>query len=246
MAAHRYGVYLAPPEPWAGIGARWLGRDAERDAQVPRAADDDPRLHEWTAEPRRYGLHATLKAPFRLAAAATPAGLDHAVRALARSCAPFDAPLRLRALRGFLAWCLGPDDTAHGHMQRLANRVVGELDPLRAALTPQERARRRPERLDAAHLHMLDTWGYPYAMDTFTFHITLTGMLDPGALREAQALLLARGAAVPQPMRVDALAVYVQPRVDAPFVIARHYGFDGSVRDAVGAAYLAAAPGEAP
>ena len=67
----RYAIYFAPAHgsPWWEFGARWLGRDERNDTaltQHPLAqiAPDD--LLELTAQPRRYGFHATLKAPFGL------------------------------------------------------------------------------------------------------------------------------------------------------------------------------------
>ena len=76
--------------------------------------------------------------------------------------------------------------------------------------------------------------------DTFTFHITLTGMLDPAD--EAVALDMLRqasGKLLDQPLHVDGISVYVQAEPGADFVAARHYRFDGGTSDGAGAAYLA-------
>lgn len=69
----RFALYYAPASSsllWE-LGCRWLGRDALsrkkiRQDRFPGLNPD--RLYELTRVPRRYGLHATLKAPFRLAA----------------------------------------------------------------------------------------------------------------------------------------------------------------------------------
>lgn len=244
--AYRYALYLAPTGPWRRIGSHWLGRCEETGAMLPRAEDDDPRLDSWTQAPRHYGLHATLKPPFRLRAGTGAAALDTAVRTLARTSAPFGAPLERRMLRGFLAWCLAPDDAARAGMHALADQAVRQLDPFRAPPSAAELARRQTDRLSPAHQRMLALWGYPYAMETFTFHITLTGMLTDAELALADAMLQARsGQALTEPMPVRAVSVYVQPLPDAPFIVARHYNFDGSIRDCAGARYMDEAVEEA-
>ena len=71
-AMYRYALYYAPPPgtALAAFGARWLGRDPDG-AEAP-ASPELARVTpgEWrraVALPRRYGFHATLKAPFSLA-----------------------------------------------------------------------------------------------------------------------------------------------------------------------------------
>ena len=80
-AAPRYALSFAPPGGLWRLGSEWLGRCAVtgQPAQPPRIdALTAEELRTLTAAPRRYGFHATLKAPFRLAdgaavADATPA-----------------------------------------------------------------------------------------------------------------------------------------------------------------------------
>jgi anti-sigma factor RsiW len=238
--AYRYAVYLAPTGPWRELGRAWLARCEETGARIARSRDDDPRLDAWTDAPRHYGLHATLKPPFRLRDGTTARGLDGALRALARTQSAFSVPLTLRALRGFLAWCLPDDDAAaHAHIRTLADRMVRDLDVYRAPPTEAELARRRPDRLGPLQQRMLAQWGYPYVFDTYTFHITLTGQLGDTELEHAHDLLRARGCSMlTETMPVAAVSMYVQAAPDAPFLVARHYGFDGSMRDGAGAPYL--------
>ena len=80
----RQAIYFAPPagSPLARFGAAWLGWDPEAGAEVedlPVAGLPLPR-EALVAAPRRYGFHATLKPPFRLAAGRDAAGLDEARR----------------------------------------------------------------------------------------------------------------------------------------------------------------------
>lgn len=242
MQAHRYAIYLAPAEPFHGFGKHWLGRDADtgRPLAPPPGMAALPQWTQWVQAPAHYGLHATLKAPFRMAAGRTGAELDHAMRHFARTQPCFAAPLRLRSLRGFLAWCLDDDPQGEASMRALADGAVRALDGFRAPLSEAELARRRPAGLSAEEYRMLLAWGYPYAFDTFVFHITLTGMLNEAAQREAlHCLSQAPGAQAALPLQVDSVSVFVQPEAGADFVVARHYGFDGSVRDGAGAACLA-------
>ncbi|WP_454734018.1 MULTISPECIES: DUF1045 domain-containing protein [Cupriavidus] len=236
--AYRYAIYLTPAAPWRDLGARWLGRSAETGAPVERLAGD-ARLARWTEAPAHYGLHATLKAPFRLAPGRTPTALDAALRAFALDRHPFAVPLALRNLRGFLAWCLGDDHAANARMHALADAAVRELDAFRAQPTSAEIARREPDALQPEARRMLEAWGYPYAFETFIFHITLSGQLDAADQAAATALLQAHaGHLLATPMPVRDVSLFVQPAPDAPFVAARHYGFDGSTADAAGAALL--------
>lgn len=66
----RYALYLAPPtesELWR-FGSDVIGRDAMTGASCDGFALEGYPPASWrnmTSEPRRYGFHATLKAPFR-------------------------------------------------------------------------------------------------------------------------------------------------------------------------------------
>lgn len=238
--AHRYALYLAPTGPWREHGSRWLGRCADTGealAPLPGQADT-PR--EWTQAPRHYGLHATLKPPFRLRAGATPDAVDAAARELVRGFHPFEVALECETLRGFLAWRIADADTqGQARIQALADAAVRGLDALRAPPTSEETARRQPQSLSPAQQDMLARWGYPYVFDTYTFHITLTGKLAGAALEQARAGIAAfadplRGQAMPVP----GISIYVQPESGADFIAARHYRFDGSHADAAGVDYL--------
>lgn len=238
--AHRYALYLAPTGPWRERGSRWLGRCADTGLALPPRPGQNAEARNWTEAPRHYGLHATLKPPFRLNPGASPEQVDAAARQLAAGGTPFSLELECEPLRGFLAWRIAASDTqGRVRIQALAEAAVRDLDPLRAPPTPEETARRQPQSLSPAQQTMLARWGYPYVFDTYVFHITLTGKLQGEALSQAQAEIAAfadplRG----QPMAVPGVSVYVQPAPGADFVAARHYGFDGSSIDAAGAGYL--------
>src|SRR5580658_295312 len=116
----RYAVYFAPDaaSDLASFAASWLGYDVAtgRSMGQPEVAGiTAERLYAITAEPRRYGFHATLKPPFVLAAEANADELDEAVSALASGFSAFAAPrLRLARISGFWALMLSqPCATLH-------------------------------------------------------------------------------------------------------------------------------------
>lgn len=228
MSAPRYAIYAAPrvDEPLWTFGSGIIGYDAASGADVPSTPLAGHGGLEWaelTSDPRRYGFHATLKPPFELADGYTPGSLIAAVSAFASREAPVLIPrLVVRPIGRFIA--LVPD-VAHPALERFAGRVVAELDPYRAALSPEDRARRRPDRLTARQVEYLDRWGYPYVFEEFRYHMTLTGQVPAERLDlVGAALTAAYAAAVPNPaFTVADLVVFEQVRRDSRFtILSRH------------------------
>lgn len=204
----RYAIYYAPRAGgFARAAATWLGWDLQSGRGVPQPSPSLPRpLAELTAEPRKYGFHATLKAPFRLGAGVELADLQHGVKTLASQLHSVEMPgLALQNLHGFLALLPQGDAT---DLQDLAAEVVRFLDPYRAALTKAEYARRRPERLTERQRELLDAYGYPFVLEEFQFHLTLSG---PLTAPEAEALTPAAAAhfagQIPQPFQLQDLCL---------------------------------------
>lgn len=206
----RYAVYWTPaPGPLAAVGAAWLGWDAEAGAEA--AQPDVPGLPEplaaVTAAPRAYGLHATIKPPFRLAEGTGPAALDEALAALAARLAPVVLPGLAIAAIGPWQTLLPEGDEAG--LNALAAEVVAGLDAFRAPPSAAEIARRNPDALTARQRALLDRWGYPHVMEEFRFHITLSGPHGGGA---PPAAIIAAAAAhvgphLPRPFVLDALSL---------------------------------------
>lgn len=184
----RYAIYYAPPDgPFADAAARWLGWDPVRGVAVvqPDLPGLQLGLAEITADPRKYGFHGTMKAPFRLASGVTAGDLEAALRAFAahRPGVVLEG-LRMVNLEGFLAFVPEGDQAA---LNALAADVVLVLDPLRAPLSEGEVARRRPERLTARQRELLALHGYPHVLEEFRFHLTLSGPLDAARAPEVAA-----------------------------------------------------------
>jgi hypothetical protein len=185
----RYALYWAPPEgsDLARLGSAWLGLDEGSDAAGPPppiSGFDASRIHVLTAEPRRYGLHATLKPPFALADGTDLVSLRQALSEFAAMRPGVTLPtLEVALLDRFIA--LTPS-AASPALDALAADCVTRFDRFRGPPAPAELARRRSTGLSPAEDAHLLRWGYPYVLDRFRFHVTLTGPLDPA---EAQRLM---------------------------------------------------------
>jgi hypothetical protein len=190
------------------------------------AQPDIPGIDEVTAEARGYGFHATLKPPMRLAPGCSWERLLTASRSLADRIAPFELPpLAVTDLHGFLALC----ETEHcAPLQALADACVAELDAYRSAPSEAELARRRRARLSEAQEAMLVRFGYPYVLETWFFHMTLTRKLsgeEHTIWRPAAERFFAP--AVRATRLVTDICLFTQTKPGAPFVIAERIALSG-------------------
>lgn len=216
----RVAAYYVPAvdDPLWRAGCTWLGRDPET------AATSLSPFPEFTAEPRLYGFHATLKPPMRLSTAYDT--FIETVRSLGSLLRPFPLPpLRVADLSGFLAL---RESRASPELQNLADTCVLGLDMHRAPPDEAELARRRRGGLPPAQDAMLVRWGYPHVFETWFFHMTLTRRLtdaDRAAVRPAAEAHFA--AALGHPREVDAITIFTQSAAGAPFLIAERLPLGG-------------------
>ncbi|WP_283195709.1 DUF1045 domain-containing protein [Rhizobium sp. AN80A] len=217
----RYALYFTPPkgDPLNVAAAHWLGRDAFTGETYP--APDYPGLpaaeqFELTADPRRYAFHATIKAPFELASSVTEKDLLQAVEDFADRTPAFEIPeLVLGQLGRFFALVPG---SLHPPLQQFAASVVKSFEPFRAALSEADIARRNPEKLGESQRANLLRWGYPYVMDDFGFHMTLSGQVPEERAEVMKTILAERFAAFTgRPLLISGLAVFVEETRGAPF-----------------------------
>lgn len=203
----RAALYWTPNlgDPLFAAGNAWLGRDPETGATLPQP--DVPGIAALTADARRYGFHATLRAPMRLRAA-WPELLDATAR-IAASQRPFVLPrLQLASVDGFLALTLSAPCPA---MDALARACVQGTEAVRAPLNEFELARRRAAPLTARQEELLAAWGYPYVMEEFSFHMTLSDRLNEAQLRALWPVAEAHFAAsLAMPRMVEEIAVFTQ------------------------------------
>ncbi len=216
----RVAVFFTPPpaHPLTAAAARWLMRDAftgRRFAPEPAPGVDGAALQALTAEPRRYGFHATMKAPFRLAAGKELADAEALLAGFCAQATPAGLPpLRLALLGPFFALVPSAPATA---ANALAARVVAAFEPLRAPLDEAELARRRRAGLTPAQEAHLAAWGYPYVLDEFRFHMTLTGPVAGGDRETVARLLEERLAPLPAELAIDSLSLFVEDEPGAEF-----------------------------
>lgn len=213
------------------LGARWLGRhldplpDPSR-ADVADLAEDQ--LMELTAEARLYGFHATLKPPFRLADGFEPDDVEDRVASLARSTAAVDVPaLSVDLFSGFVAFRpVARSDT----LDDLASSCVTELDDCRRPPDQLEVARRRRGGLSSRQDELLVEWGYPYVLDEFRYHMTLTRRLATQEVHEVLDAARAWFETVDgETFVLDELCVVEQAEPGEPFVVrSRHPLVSGS------------------
>lgn len=219
----RYAIYFAAGAGSAlsRFGAELLGYDAYTGHEVAFPADAMRIAPDWrdiTADPRKYGFHATLKAPMALTPGRTEAEFMAACAGFAghSRTIPVIRPA-VDAISGFIA--VIPAEPVDA-LQQFAADCVREFDSFRAALTAEDRARRKPEKLTERQRDYLDRWGYPYVMEEFRFHMTLTGRLD--AERRGPILEMLRGKFASLrlgALAIDRLALFKQDEAKARFRI---------------------------
>lgn len=219
----RYAIYFTPgpDDALTRIAANWLGRDPFTDATQEAPVTGELSATEiafHTAAARRYGFHATLKAPFRLADGESEASLDQALAAYAATLEPVVLPrLVVGQIDGFFA--LVPGETSPA-LNRFAGDIVAAFDRFRAPMSEAEIERRNPDAMSQTEFRNLCQWGYPYVFDTFRFHMTLTGRVSGNdSVRLRTTIDETFGKELDRPFAVDGLALFVEREPGAPFMV---------------------------
>jgi hypothetical protein len=103
--------------------------------------------------------------------------------------------------------------TATEELAALEKACVVELDDLRAPLSAAELARRQIGKLHAREQELLLQYGYPYVLDRFRLHFTLSGPV-PGAIAQSLLQVVAQPIArlnSASPLLLDRLCLFVEP-----------------------------------
>jgi putative phosphonate metabolism protein len=230
MANHlRYAIYYAaaPGSDLNRFGAALLGYDAYEGTDLPFPGTIERQdWRELTEDPRKYGFHATLKAPMSLASGKTEAELVAACETFAETPRPIPViKLVVDSISGFIA--IVPAEPSP-ELHRFAADCVTAFDSFRAPLTPADRERRNPSKLTPRQREHLDAWGYPYVMEDFRFHMTLTGRLETPRREEVLAMLRKRFSAIKlDGLQVDRIALFRQDDGSARFRIIGHWSLRG-------------------
>jgi putative phosphonate metabolism protein len=218
----RYAIYFVPAAQSRlyRYGTAILGYDCYSGNAVDfpdKSGGLAANWNELSKEPRCYGFHATLKAPFHLLPSHSErqlinalrnfAGLGHAVHSFVPA---------VRMLAGFFA--VVPREPAPA-LDALADSCTTLFDAYRAPITPQERARRIALKLNEEQIRNLDRWGYPYVLSQYRFHMTLTGKVPAGRRKAILAVLLKafRQSGVEASVAVDRVALVKQETPDTAF-----------------------------
>ncbi|UOM35871.1 DUF1045 domain-containing protein [Acuticoccus sp. I52.16.1] len=194
----------------AEAAAAWLGRSPFRPGETVAAA---PAV-ALPEVPARYGFHATLRAPFRLAHGTTERDLLRHFAQFAAARPPLRPVLSIAPLSRFLAF-----RSADRAIDKAARATMEAFDRMRAPLSDAERARRQVDRLDGRELELLNRWGYPYVMDRYVFHMTLSGPLDAGGLTEVTAAARAHFGPLDGAPHPLIHAVYREDEPGRPFTV---------------------------
>lgn len=210
MTFTRIGIYVTPrPGPFARAGAEWLGWDSSSAASV-----GNPDLNV-VARPQKYGFHGTIKPPFVVAEGTS---VDAVKEKLMLWCA-HRAPVTLHGLKitrlgSFLAFTPSGDVS---DLAKLASAAVRAFDPFRAPPTKADLEKRRRPNMTPDQLRNIERWGYPHVLESFRFHMTITGPLPRTDIERVQAQAQAYFAdLVPEPFEIDALTL-VGERQDGMF-----------------------------
>ncbi len=217
----RYAIYYvpAPDDALYQKASAWLGWDSHLGKEV-----DHPKLgtlqetehRKTTQKPATYGFHATLKPPFYLGNGYGEGELIATADSFAQSHAPISlATLSVSKIGNFVALTPSVEEKS---LQELAASCVRDFDRFRRAMTEDERLRRMNGGISRQQVMMLKKWGYPYVMEEFRFHMTLTSQVDDGlATRLAVSLKDYLAGVLEVPPQLDRLAVLRQESEGSPF-----------------------------
>jgi Protein of unknown function (DUF1045) len=214
----RYAIYWTP-EPgsdFASFGDRWFGPAAESLGLDPSLAARAVR------SPARYGLHATLKAPFRLRDGIHLRDLQNALDSFCASRrGPSGGALTLGTFQNYLGLVLSARAADIGW---LAAECVTHFDRFRAPLNGDDRDRRAEASFSPVERAFFESYGYPYVLSAFRFHISLAGPLPPSELNEVSAALAPQLAPfMATPFRLGSLSLLGEPHGGGIFEpVSRH------------------------
>ena len=227
----RYGLYYAP-EPQGALGQfgnAWLGRNPETGHLLSRptvAGLTEADIVAATTSPTRYGFHGTLKPPFALPIGINRSDLEAAVSDLCKRTAPvMCGPLTLKAIGQFLA--LVPTEPV-ADLADLAATLVLALDDFREPEDEAAMNKRRAAGLTDRQEEYLVRWGYPYVMEEFRFHLTLTNKLSDDQITPVKSALSGFVAPLCQePFTVREVCLFGDPGDQKPFRLLKRFPLDG-------------------
>ncbi len=216
----RYAIYYAPEpgSPLDTFGRSWFGNSANGRPPGANAKLGPNKIAALSESSRRYGLHGTLKPPFALNPGTTSESLLEAARVFARSLTPVEIPpLELVTIAKFIA--LSPT-TQSAALEKLSAACVRGFEAYRGPLSNEQVENYRFNKLTVHQEQMLHHWGYPYVMEEFRFHISVTDPIDdPKERQEAMTAIETLAAPVlGKASTIRELTLFSQPGLYEPMV----------------------------
>ncbi|WP_290919709.1 DUF1045 domain-containing protein [Halodesulfovibrio sp.] len=218
----RYAIYYTPPRNslLESAGIHWLGRTPLRYGQIPKDIPEGffkQEYYQIIEAPRWYGFHGTIRAPFELAKNVTPEAFIKEISQICRNHAPFSfAGLSINCFGGFLA--LTPT-AASPDLLKLHSDLTRRLDHLRPQLSRFDLKRHLDKKLSERQERLLRRFGYPFVLEEFKFHMTLTGTIEDRLRRSYKEKLESiLNPYLTESIPVNEVTVFMQPDRKTPFV----------------------------
>lgn len=228
----RYAIYFVPESDSVlyRFGASVIGYDAYSGQSLAFPPGIEAQIEGWerfTNDPRKYGFHATLKAPIAIADGQTETALLAAMDEFAQT--PRAIPVIAPTVRSISSFIAIVPDTSNEALQIFARECVTVFDSFRAPLTEADRERRNVSALSERQITYLDRWGYPYVLEEFRFHMTLAGSLPADRLETITGILYERFAALElTSIPVDRVTLLRQDDAESRFKIIGHWQLKAS------------------
>lgn len=221
----RFAIYFtfAPDHPLYRKASQWLGHCVYKQAtETPVVFSEASETFRSVQQAAQYGFHATLKPPFRLQAGTTQSELENCLQDFTSSIKPFTcAVLKVNAIGNFIA--LVPDSNCD-ELNHLARQCVKHFESFRAPLNDSEMQKRLRSPLTPRQQNLLKQWGYPYVLEEFRFHMTLTDRLPEDTIEDARRqLALEFSPFLTSRLQIDRICLCHQTKPENPFYLLQSY-----------------------
>ncbi len=222
----RYAIYYVPPESdhLTKFAASWFGWDVYQGIRVnySELSNLNYDIKEITKKPCKYGLHGTLKAPFSLAKDRTIDELRLSLSRLSSSIKKFEIPfISLRKISGFIA--IVPT-TQNKKLNFLAKKCLQELDCFREVESLEILNKRRSVELSSSMKQNLLKWGYPYVLNDFQFHLTMTSKLAPKVSENVFSVLSSELSSVlNSPLVISKICLFGESKIHGKFKVIEEF-----------------------
>lgn len=227
----RYAIFYVPEQGslFNLAGSSWLGRDAYDGGTFaqPNVGELKPwQVAERTLNARRYGFHATLKAPAPLADHVTETDYVSAVAEFCKITPAVVLPnVEVRAFSSIFA--IVPE-ARFAPLNELEKNIVMHFEPWRGGLNSEAMENRRLGKLTERQITNLERWGYAHCLDEFKFHMTLSDRIPEAEQPAFVAAMIKHFAEFDNAtLSIDRLGIFVEVEPGAPFRILDSFALEG-------------------